>query len=253
MLSDTLFHPDAARAWLLLTRLGEMQILLPLAAAASLWLWKSAAQTRLVLRWAAAAALAATLTAGSKLAFMGWGLGSARWDFTGISGHALCAALCLPLLAWVSLVAGGRPDPRGLRRKLALLAGYMVAALVAWSRIEVGAHSHSEVAAGFALGGLASAWALAGTSELRALQPRWLAAGLAAGLLLLPLAAPRSRSHELMMELSRQLSGRDQLYTRRDLHRRTPAAARSALRFSEAVPPSPAGTTAPGPAHPGLR
>lgn len=239
----------SATLWHLLTRLGEAQILLPLAAVAAAWLWLAAGQRRLVLRWALAIATAGGLTTASKLAFMGWGLGSARWDFTGISGHAMFAAVCLPVLAWVALAVGGAEDRRGLRRKLALVAGYMLAALVAWSRIEVGAHSHSESAAGFALGGLASAWALAGAPRLRQMLPLWLPAGLAAALLLLPFSAPRSRSHELMMEISRQISGRDRLYTRRDLHRRGSGQPPAALSAAGRLP----GTTGSGSVHPAPR
>ncbi|QPF71595.1 phosphatase PAP2 family protein [Roseateles sp. DAIF2] len=226
--------PSLAPFWHLITRLGEAQILLPLVGAAAAWLWLAAEQGRLALRWGLAIGLAALLTTLSKLAFMGWGLGSARWDFTGISGHAMFAGACLPVLAWVGLLARG-----DRARRVAVVGGFLLAALVAWSRLEVRAHSPSEALAGALLGGLASAWVLWGAPTLRLALPLWLPAGLAAAVLLLPLSAPRSRSHELMMELSRQLSGRQQVYTRHELHRRLNAAALP-------VP----GTTGPARSHP---
>ena len=231
--------------WHVLTRLGEAQILLPLVGAAALWLWRAAGQGRLALRWLGAIAVAALLTALSKLAFMGWGLGSARWDFTGISGHAMFAAACLPPLAWVALLA------RGVRRRRwVVVAAFLLAALVAWSRIEVRAHSPSEALIGFALGALASGWVLRGAPALRLALPLWLPAGLAAAMLLLPLSVPRSRSHELMMELSRQLSGRGQVYTRQDLHRRGPAGLPPLVSAAARRGP---GTTGPAPSRPSPR
>lgn len=234
-------NPDSSplATWALLTRLGEAQILVPLLLAAMLWLWLGAGQGRLVLRWLACLALAAGLTALSKVAFMGWGHGSARWDFTGFSGHAMFAAACFPLLAWVALLGRDR-----LMQKLAVIASFVLAALVAYSRLEVHAHSASESASGFALGALASVMALRGAPALRLALPLWLPAALAAGLLVLPLSAPRSRSHDLMVELSLQLSGRPQVYTRQDLHRR-----RLPPRLS-AAPHRLPGTTAPAASRP---
>lgn len=221
----------AALFWHLLTRLGEAQILLPLVLAAALWLWRGAAQGRLALRWLLGLGVAALLTTLSKLAFMGWGLGSVRWDFTGFSGHSTMAGACLPLLAWVALL--GAPSSW---RRAGVLAGFALAALVAYSRLVVHAHSPSEAFSGLLLGGAASLAVLCRLPLLQQPLPAWLPAGLAACLLLLPVSAPRSRSHELMSELSRRLAGREHVYTRHDLHRRFSAA--SSQPAPRALPPS---------------
>lgn len=236
--------------WHLLTRLGEAQILLPLVGAAALWLWRSAALGRLALRWLLSIGVVALATTLSKLAFMGWGWGSAAWDFTGFSGHAMFAAACLPMLGWVVGLGRGR----GLHL-LATIAGFALAALVAYSRLVVLAHSPSEAALGFALGALASLVVLRAAPDLRLVLPLWLPAGLAACLLLLPVSLPRSRSHELMTQLSLRLSGHERVFTRQDLHRRL-APLRPALPPAEllnaagARTPSP---TAPSPHRPSAR
>lgn len=201
--------------WPLFTRLGEIQILLPLALLSALWLWRRAAQTELAKRWMLGLGLAMALTAASKLAFFGWGYGIAAWDFTGISGHAMASAAILPLLAWFAL-SGQSARLRGLGVGL----GFGLAALIAYSRLKVGAHSPMESVAGFVVGGLASWMGLRvvpQTSAGRVAPPLWLPAGLLAALLLMPLGAPKSRSHDWVLQISMQLSGRAQPFTRADL------------------------------------
>ena len=200
--------------WLLLTRLGEAQILFPLAAAAAAWLWLQANQAALARRWLLCLSLATALTTASKLAFIGWGWGWAELDFTGISGHAMVSAATLPMLAWAALL--GRSQ-RLQQRGVACAFG--LAALIAYSRLEVGAHSSSEAVAGFALGALASAMTLPPAPQRPVAAPLWLPVGVLSLLLLLPLNAPTSRSHDWVTQLSLQLSGRVLAFQRHDLHR----------------------------------
>ena len=213
--------------WPLFTRLGEAQILLPLVALAALWLWLGAGQGGLARRWLLAVGCAVALTTASKLAFIGWEVGLADWDFTGISGHAACSAAILPMLGW--LLVSGRAKPV---RRAGVLGGFALAALVAWSRLAVDAHSGSEALSGFLLGSAASWIALSGLSLARAADnapfaaaagsptsaPRWLQTALVASLLILPFSAPRSQTHEWVTALSVRLSGRSQPFMRQDLH-----------------------------------
>lgn len=201
--------------WHWLTRFGEAQILLPLLIAATAWLWLGAGQDRLALRWLGLIGAAALLTTATKLAFIGWAWGVAAWDFTGISGHAMFAAACLPLLAWVALL--GRGDAR--LQRAAVAAGFLLAALIAYSRIEVQAHSASEALSGFLLGASASLLSLRGLPGKRPVVPKWLPATLVACLLVLPLSAPRSRTHDWVTQIAVALSGRAQAFKRHDLHR----------------------------------
>lgn len=211
---------NVAAGWALFTRLGEAQILLPAMAAALLWLARQAPGRRLAGRWLAATAGAALVTTASKVAFIGWGLGHASLDYTGISGHAMFAAAVLPVLAGV--LAGGAIGPGAGR---AVGAGMVVAALIAVSRVVTGAHSVADVVLGFTLGGLAAALVLRDRSPVLTAAPGRLAAGLAAWFLVLPFVAPDPRTHEWVTALSLAVSGRDQPYTLQQLRRSQPPAA----------------------------
>lgn len=217
----------ASSFWPLFTRLGEAQILLPLVTVAALWLWLGAGLGAATRQWLISIACAVALTTGSKLAFIGWELGVADWDFTGISGHAACSAASLPVLAWTLMCGRAKAAQRW-----AVGLGFALAALVAWSRLEVSAHSASESLSGFALGSLASAISLQGLRSASAIllpdqqrmAPMWLQTAVVASLLLLPVGAPRSRSHDWITALSVKLSGRSQPFMRQDLHQHQPPA-----------------------------
>ena len=196
-------------AWSLVTRLGEAQILLPAMLAALVWLARAAHARPAALWWAAATALAALVTTATKVAFIGFELGYAPLNFTGVSGHAMFAAAVLPVLA---RIAGATATPRA--RRLSVAAGCLLAALIAWSRVQVGAHSPSEVVAGIALGGSASMLALRHGHFPRLRVPPLLTAGLLLWMLLLPVGAPPSRTHDWVTRLALALSDRAKPYTR---------------------------------------
>jgi hypothetical protein len=191
--------------WTVLARLGEAQILLPALAAVSAWLAWRVAVPRTAAWWIGLIGVAALLTTATKLAFIGWGLGYAPLDFTGVSGHAMFAAAVLPLLAFAALPA---------QRVPALAAAYALAAVIAVSRLETGAHSLSEVAVGFVLGAAASALALRlGTLPSQPL-PKAVLIGLLAWMAATPAAAPPSRTHGWVTALALTMSGRSAPYTR---------------------------------------
>jgi hypothetical protein len=79
--------------------LGEVQLLLPAALLTCLALLNLQDTRLLAVRWLQALSVAAGLTLASKMAFIGWGLGSAAFNFTGISGHAMFASAVYPFLA----------------------------------------------------------------------------------------------------------------------------------------------------------
>jgi membrane-associated phospholipid phosphatase len=208
--------PSLQPFWQFVTRLGEAQILLPAALLLAWWLARKVAARPLVQWWLALVAGAAAITTVSKLAFLGWGIGIAAIDFTGISGHAMFAAAIYPLLC--AALSGSQP--RAWRRA-AIGAGFAVALLVGLSRLVVGAHSLSEVVAGFALGAAVSAAALALAHPPATRAPLLLPLALAAWLTVTPAHAPPSNTHGLVTRLALVLSGRDHPYTRGDLRRAT--------------------------------
>jgi len=138
--------------WELITRFGEVQILLPAALLAALALLRRPQTRSIALLWISSLSTALLLTTASKVAFIGWGIGWPELNFTGISGHAMVATAVYPLL--LGALASRAPLPG---RRAAVGAGYAIALLVGVSRVALGAHSTSEVLAGLLVGGAASA------------------------------------------------------------------------------------------------
>lgn len=212
--------------WQGFTRLGEAQILLPAALAVYGWtVWRSPAARAGAHRWLLCLAAAAALTTLTKVAFIGWGVGSAALDFTGLSGHAMFAAGILPVL--VCLLAQGRA---AVPVRAAVAGGYGLAALVGISRVMVDAHSVSEIVGGLACGGLASALALwRGRPWPRSgAVPLALLIGVPLAVMVAMHGAPPSPTHDWVTRLSLHLSGHDQPCTREMLHGSGCAAGRTA-------------------------
>jgi membrane-associated phospholipid phosphatase len=208
--------------WLGVTRLGEAQILLPAFFAGALWLAlarPAGARGRLARgdalahdhparrsawRWVAAIVATTAVTTASKVAFLGFGIGIAALDFTGFSGHSMYATAILPVLA---AIIAGRPGA---------VVGVLMALLITYSRVNLGAHSTSEAIAGLVLGAAAAGWTLADylahPGAVRA--PWWLPLLLVGWLAFVPLRAPPSRTHDVVVSLALKLSGRSRPYTR---------------------------------------
>ena len=190
--------------WSLFTRLGEAQITLPAAALTAVGLWLRPAARPLAIRWLIALSLAIGLTTITKVAFLGWGLGWEAIDFTGISGHTMFATAIYPVLFLVFIsgaVTGGV--------WVALVAGYGLALLVGVSRLEVGAHSPSEVIAGLVVGGGASLWAMVRSGLRAQWNWPWVPVLMLAWISWTPFTLPPSQSHSLVTRLSLKLSGHD--------------------------------------------
>ncbi|OUM04391.1 phosphatase PAP2 family protein [Variovorax sp. JS1663] len=143
------FLPDGF--WYTITWFGDSGFLLPVAAWIAVWLGVRTVTRPIAWRWLLLFGAAGALVALSKIAFMGWGVGSALLNFTGISGHTMLAASVWPVAFWLTAAHG---EPR-VRFSAATL-GWIFAALIGLSRLAIYAHSKSEVAAGFALGAAVS-------------------------------------------------------------------------------------------------
>lgn len=201
-------------SWTALTHLGNSTLLLPAALLLALWLLH-VRQWSLARDWLAAFGGAVALVLASKLAFMGWGLGIAAWDFTGISGHATVATGVFTFGAWLLAAHGPRRE-----QALALGAGLLVGVLVGVSRLELQVHSVSEVVAGCALGAAAAGWPVWRAAGPRPrLHRRWVPAMLAAVLGLVPQLGRPAEPHGLVLQIALMVSGRGEVYTRHILHR----------------------------------
>ena len=97
--------------WHLVTRLGESGIVLPVAITAAIWLLVDSREPRSAWFWLVPLGVAASITTVTKLAFLGWGIGSATFNFTGISGHAMFSAAIYPVLLRILLRKAPRPWP----------------------------------------------------------------------------------------------------------------------------------------------
>ena len=225
-------HLGDSSYWHFITRLGEVQLLLPAALWACLALLHQPGTRLFATRWLQALGVAALLTTGSKIAFIGWGIGSAAWDFTGISGHAMFASAIFPLLM-ATLTCR---LPTGWQ-KAAVLASFALVVLVGVSRIMVGAHSVSEVLAGLLVGGAASAFAIWQVGLPRARLNLYVPLVAVVWLVAAPLQAPQLPTHSLVTRLALVLSGHAKPHTRTDMLRKA--------RMADTAQPAQAGVSAP--------
>jgi len=208
--------------WHLVTRLGEAQVALPLALLMAASRARHAETRPGAFQWIALLAIAVLVTAATKLAFIGWGIGSPALNFTGISGHTMFAAAIYPPL--LSALASGRS---ARTRHLAVGAGCIVALLVGVSRVVLATHSVSEVLAGWLAGGLVSVAVVGRGMSVPARLDVIIVAVAALWMTLMPAAAPTFDTHSLVTRMALQLSGHERPYTRRALlARRGDAAAR---------------------------
>lgn len=102
-----------------LVHLGDLEVVLPLAAALASWLLAARAW-RITLRWLLLFGAALCLVGVTKIAFLGWGTGLHALDFKAISGHATSVTALYPFLAYIVLyrpdlasAAAGRRSPTG--------------------------------------------------------------------------------------------------------------------------------------------
>jgi membrane-associated phospholipid phosphatase len=212
-------------SWIFISRFGEAQILLPIALVMCLWLARRDEARPVVVRWLAWMTAAATVTTVTKVAFMGWGIGSAALDFTGISGHSMFSAAVYPPLFY--LTAAARP-PRW--QKAAWLSGFVLALVIGISRVVTETHSWSEVIAGLAIGSAVSISTLWMARSRHARVPLWLPVGMGLWLAITPVHAPASTTHDMVTRLALKLSGRHAPHTREEMHRlQMSPAARAAM------------------------
>ena len=212
----TMYLMVSPASWNLVTRLGEAQILLPAALMSALWfVWRDRSP-RLAAVWLGGIMIATLITTASKIAFMGYGLGWAALDFTGVSGHSMFAAAIYPLtgVAITSAVAGLQA---ARWERLGLVAGVALALVVGLSRVAVGAHSWSEVVLGLLVGGAVTLVAAGAERAPPARHSLWLPVVVFVWLGSALPNAPRSPTHGWVTQLALAISGRAQPYTRADL------------------------------------
>lgn len=162
-----------------LLHLGDLELTLPLAAAAGAWLLAARAW-RGAIAWALLYAGAMALVGGSKVAYLGWGLDIAVLDFKAFSGHAAGVTAVYPVLAYLLC----RPAGRGLALTAAG-AGLGLGLAMTVALVRQDEHAVAEAATGWLLGAGASVGTLyqaehqAGHQAGQQAGPHGIAAGLA--------------------------------------------------------------------------
>lgn len=194
--------------WHKITFVGDSVVLLPAGLVIFIWLLAGRAW-RMAFWWAFLYGAGLTLVVATKIAFIGWGMGIASLDFTGLSGHAMRASAVFPVLGWLFLQ---RSTPA--RRRLGMLAATGIGVLIAVSRVVVHAHSISEAVLGWATGSAVEAIFIALSSHLPAPTiNRWLIAFALMGLLPTSYAEP-APTNQWMNSVALYLSGHDRPYVR---------------------------------------
>jgi membrane-associated phospholipid phosphatase len=203
-------------SWYEFTWLGDSGLLLPAAALIALWLLVARATWPAALLWVIVFGTGSSLVLLSKLAFMGWGVGSARFDFTGFSGHTTLSASVWPVALWLM----ASRSSHAVRVTLAC-AGWVLALGIGLSRLVIQAHSIAEVAAGFLLGAGVSVVFLAIQHSRPHPRLHWplVALSLALPLVVLRPGSP-APTQDLLERIAMRLAGTDRVFTRDDLHKR---------------------------------
>ena len=200
-------------SWKTLTYFGDSMLLIPTAIIIALVLpWKSS-DRHTVWYWIFAFCLAGFVVSVSKVLFLGFGIGSARFNFTGFSGHSAMSATLWPVMLW--LVSGRATQPW---RRCAIAIGYLIPLMVGLSRLVIHAHSKSEVVLGLLLGFSISTTFLL---SQRHTQLKGFSLGQMSASLLLPLLllghGRIATTQQFLAHLSADLAGIDKPWTRADL------------------------------------
>ncbi|MCZ4060723.1 hypothetical protein O3W44_18940 [Pantoea sp. LMR881] len=202
--------------WKTLTYFGDSMLLIPTAVIIALVLpWKSD-NRRTVLYWIVAFGLAGLFVSLSKILFLGFGIGSARFNFTGFSGHSAMSATLWPVMLW--LISGRWPV---LWRGFAIGVGYMIPLMVGFSRLVIHAHSKSEVATGLLLGFTLSTAFLISQRRTALKGFSWPQVSVALLVPLLLFGHGRVATTQQFLErFSADLAGLEKPFTRADLFRK---------------------------------
>ena len=208
--------------WRAFTWLGDSGLLLPASLLIVVLLAWSRETRVTALLWCVVFGAGSLVIMVSKLAFMGWGIGSPHLNFTGFSGHTAISTSVWPVLLWLASSRWTARHPQGLSStrglQLAALVGWSLGAGIGISRLALYAHSVSEVVGGFLLGLAVSAIFL--TLARHRPMPRFpwqvAVAGLVLPLFILRPGTP-APTQDLLELIAMRMAGTTQPYTREEL------------------------------------
>lgn len=205
--------------WQWVSFFGDSTVLLPSAAALFVVLLLRRPSRLLAWQWGLLFGITGTIVCASKLAFMGWGVGIREIDFTGFSGHTALSAAFWPIFLWLLCARG-----TVALRRVAIVAGYMLAGLVGFSRLAIHAHSTSEVVAGLVLGCCGSALFLLFQRRGSCAVDARLSWGGLLSLIIIPAVllntGVKAPTQSLLGDIAVKLGPLEKPFTRSDLHKR---------------------------------
>jgi membrane-associated phospholipid phosphatase len=198
--------------WHALSVAGSLAVTGPIGVAIAVWLI-AGKSWRLTATWTLLFGIGMALVVGTKMAFMGWGIGVESVEFAGFSGHAMRAAAVYPVACFLAF----RSSSQGVRY-LATAAGVTFAILISISRVPTLAHSVSESVTGSVLGlAIAAGFIWYASGERHWAMSRMLVVLCLPILLIAPRVEPVP-AEQWITEAALYLSGRDQPYTRAIWH-----------------------------------
>jgi hypothetical protein len=199
-------HPNFY--WSVLSFLGGANVTFALAAALTICLVLSGNQ-RVARDWIILFGVTMMIVSATKLAFIGWGIGIASLDFTGMSGHAARAAAVYPALSYMLL-----KDSKPALQSAAVGAAFVLSIGVAVARIAWKAHSLSEVAIGYVLGAIAAIayFQVDRRGKWLSWRYRFACVGSATAI---AICLPTAPTQDWIVKAGLAMSGREQPYIRR--------------------------------------
>ncbi len=208
--------------WRAFTWLGDSGLLIPASLLIVLLLAWSRETRFAALLWCIVFGAGSMAILVSKLAFMGWGIGSPRLNFTGFSGHTAISTSVWPVLLWLAAAQWTKRWPQSLSParglQLAAVLGWALGLGIGISRLALYAHSVSEVVGGFVLGFAVSATFLALVRNRPLPHFPWpvAVAGLVLPLFILRPGTP-APTQDLLEVIAMRMAGTTQPYTREQL------------------------------------
>jgi membrane-associated phospholipid phosphatase len=200
--------PLTPHDWAFLSGFGGAAVMVPITLALTFWLF-FAFNARVAGFWLLLIGIAAAVVATTKIAFLGWGVGIHAVDFTGISGHTMLASAVFPVMFYLMLL----PAPP-LVRIAGVAAGLVLGLLIGVSRLQLQAHSVSEMAAGCVLGALVALGFVASVAQRTPIRAAPYLIALSLGLLAFGLHDLRAPTQHWVTQVALSLSGHDRPFIR---------------------------------------
>ncbi|WP_029686637.1 phosphatase PAP2 family protein [Tatumella saanichensis] len=199
--------------WKNLTYFGDSMLLLPTALLLAVFLLCKSGRWQTAFGWLVTFGTAGLTVSLSKILFLGFFLGIKAYNFTGFSGHTTMSSTFWPVMMW--MLTGGR---RPAWRRLLVTAGYLLPLAIGFSRLQLHAHSPSEVISGALLGlSLSSLYLLIQRRTALKKVSLFQALLLAVIPLLIIVKGQPATTQQFLASLSARLAGIEKPYTRADL------------------------------------